>query len=55
VTNYENLGGSIACNFEMDQRFVGVKASLYGTNILSIQNTQKNLIIPKVIPKKFYG
>jgi hypothetical protein len=54
VTNYESFGGSITCNFEMDQRFVGAKATL-GANILSIQNAQKNLINPKVIPKKFHG
>jgi DNA-binding SARP family transcriptional activator len=29
--------------------------NLEGVNILSIQNAQKNLINPKVIPKKFYG
>jgi len=38
----------------MDQRFVGVKATL-GANILTIQNAQKNLINPKVIHKKLYG
>jgi hypothetical protein len=41
VTNYENLGGSITCNFEMDQRFVGAIASLFDAKIPSIQNTKK--------------
>jgi hypothetical protein len=32
-----------------------IHVSLYGANIPSIPNSQKNLINQKVIPKKFYG
>jgi hypothetical protein len=37
------------------EEILHLKVKAVDANIPSIQNAQKNLINPKVIPKKFYG